>query len=76
MFKQGRGGVKIVDKKMVSLPKVGGHEMRDNTIPKPVFSGSLPCSSTDVDVKIKGIAIGTIHQHPEFYTPFGWLCPF
>ena len=58
---------------MVSLPKVWGHEKHDNIIPKPMFTDTLPCSSTDVDVKINGIAIGTIRQHPEFYTPFGWL---
>ena len=73
MFKKGKGGVKIVHKKMVSLPKVWGHEKHDNIIPKPMFTDTLPCSSTDVDVKINGIAIGTIRQHPEFYTPFGWL---
>ena len=38
-----------------------------------MFTDSLPCSSTNVDVKINSIAIGTIRQHPEFYTPFGWL---
>ena len=66
MFKKGKGGVKIVHKKVVSLPKVGGHKTHDNIIPKPVFTDSLPYSSTDVDVKINGIAIGTIRQHPEF----------
>ena len=58
---------------MVSLPKVGGHETHDSIIPKPVSTDSLSCGSTDVDVKINGIAIGTIRQHPEFYTPFSWL---
>ena len=47
--------------------------MHDIIIPKPVFTDSLPCSSTGVDVKINGISIETIRQHPEFYTPFGWL---
>ena len=48
--------------------------MPDDIIPiMPVFTDSLPCSSTDVGVKINSIAIGTICQHPEFYTPFGWL---
>ena len=58
---------------MISLLKVGGHETHVNIIPKPVFTDSLPCSSTDVDVKINGIGIGTIRQDAEFYTPFGWL---
>ena len=47
--------------------------MYDNIIPKPVSTDSLPCSSTGVGVKINSIAIGTICQHSEFYTPFGWL---
>lgn len=60
MFKKGKGGVKIVYKKMVFFFKVGGYETYDNIIFKFMFINSLFCSFISVEVKINSIVIEII----------------